>query len=359
MTSGGTTMRLGIMMSFQCRADLGETWETAYRDGLILAAEASRLGIDDIWVSEHHGEEDGYCPSPVVAGAALAAAAPNCRIGQGIAISPLYGHPLRLAEDLSVLDNLSGGRVQIGFGQGYRRAEFEAFGLSYGTRTRAFEESLDILRLAWKGERFDYDGSIYRTKNGLLRPAPVRRDRLPLWIGAAAPVSRTRAVRHHAGLMIAPLTELGHTARQFESFDQEAQRQGAPRLPHALSREILVGDSAQEAIARHQTYLDFTYRVQYAPERTGMTYRDPGTGERKPLTSDNPYFMSETYMRDRWFVGTPDDVATSIVEWQRKMNLDVLLFHPKMPGMPLKHAVEEVERVTQQVMPLVRRKMGS
>jgi alkanesulfonate monooxygenase SsuD/methylene tetrahydromethanopterin reductase-like flavin-dependent oxidoreductase (luciferase family) len=119
----------------------------------------------------------------------------------------------------------------------------------------------------------------------------------------------------------------------------------------------LVGDSAQEAIARHQIYLDHTYRVQYAPERTGMTYRDPATGERKPLTSDNPYFMSEAYMRDRWFVGTPEDVATSIVEWQRRMSLDVLLFHPKMPGMKLKHAVEEVERVTKQVMPLVRRKL--
>ena len=59
-----TSLRLGIMLSFQCRADLGETWEKAYRDGVTLAAEASRLGIDDIWISEHHGEEDGYCPSP-------------------------------------------------------------------------------------------------------------------------------------------------------------------------------------------------------------------------------------------------------------------------------------------------------
>src|SRR6185369_17068278 len=134
---------------------LGEPYDKAYREGLELAAEASRLGYHSIWASEHHGEADGYCPSPVVACAALAVAAPNCRIGQAVALAPLHGHPLRLAEDLAVVDNLSGGRVEIGLGQGYRPAEFAQYGLDYGKRTRAFEEGLDILRLAWRGERFD------------------------------------------------------------------------------------------------------------------------------------------------------------------------------------------------------------
>src|SRR6476620_2880046 len=112
-------LKIGISLSFQIHPGLGESWDTSYRESLELAAEANRLGFDSIWVSEHHGEADGYCPSPVVAGAALAVAAPNCRIGQAIALAPLHGHPLRLAEDLSVLDNLSGGRVEIGLGQCY------------------------------------------------------------------------------------------------------------------------------------------------------------------------------------------------------------------------------------------------
>src|SRR6478609_9364825 len=106
-----TAPKFGISFRFQAHRALGEAYDKAYREGLELAAEADRLGIDSIWVSEHHGEADGYCPSPVVACAALAVAAPNCRIGQGVALAPLHGHPLRLAEDLSVIDNLSGGRI--------------------------------------------------------------------------------------------------------------------------------------------------------------------------------------------------------------------------------------------------------
>lgn len=350
--------QLGVSISFQARRDLGERWDTAYGEGLELAAEADRLGIASLWVPEHHGEADGYCPAPIVAGAALAARAPHCRIGQSIALAPLYGHPLRLAEDLAVLDNLSGGRLEIGLGQGYRSAEYEALGLPYATRTRAFEEAAEVLHLAWSGERFDYDGRIYQVKGGLLRPPPVRPGKPPLWIGAAAPASRARAVRYGAGLLIAPLPELEHSARQIDAFDRVASASGIGPLPHAVMREILVDDSAEAAIAYHQPYLDFVYRVQYAPERTGMTWRDAATGERKPLTADNPYYLSPAFMHDRWFVGTAPEVAGRIAAWQRRVRLNHLIFQPKQPGMPLKPAVEVMERVAKQVMPLVRQALA-
>ena len=130
-------VKFGLSLSFQIHPRLGESWDTSYRESLELASEANRLGFDSIWASEHHGEADGYCPSPVVACAALAVAAPNCQIGQGVALAPLYGHPLRLAEDLSVIDNISGGRIEIGLGQGYRPAEFESLGWNFRTRTKA------------------------------------------------------------------------------------------------------------------------------------------------------------------------------------------------------------------------------
>ena len=291
------TVKFGMSLSFQTNPGLGEAWDTSYRESLELASEANRLGFDSIWASEHHGEADGYCPSPVVACAALAVAAPNCRIGQGVALAPLYGHPLRLAEDLSVVDNISSGRIEIGLGQGYRPAEFESFGWNYKTRTRAFEESLDILGLAWRGERFDYEGRVYNVKGGLLRPPPIKPGPLPLWVGAAAPAARARAVRYRAGLIVAPLIELKHLSRQIKSFDDEAERQNAGPLPHALMREVLVGNSAADAIKRHKPYIDHVYRVQYAPERTGQTYIDPATGERKPLTGDNPLYLSEASCR--------------------------------------------------------------
>ncbi len=342
--------KLGISFSFQAHRGLGEAYDKAYREALELAAEASRLGYHSIWASEHHGEPDGYCPSPVVACAALAVAAPNCRIGQGVALAPLYGHPMRMAEDLSVVDNLSGGRIEIGLGQGYRPPEFDQFGWNYTTRTRAFEESLDILEKAWTGERFDYAGKIYSVKDGLLRPPPVKAGRPPLWIGAAHPKARARAVRRRAGFLVAPLAELGLVEYQFKSFDEEAARQGAGRLPRAVMREILVGDSTADAIKRHQPFIDEVYRVQYTPERIGLSYVDKTTGERKPLTSDNPYFMSEQFMQERWLLGTPQDIAAKIAKWQPRLDMDQLIFTPRPPGMSLRQAVDELEVIAKSVL---------
>src|ERR1700730_19154893 len=104
-----TLPKLGLSLSFQVHRDLGEPWDRSYREAIDLAAEATRLGFDSIWTSEHHGEADGYCPSPIVACAALAVAAPRRRIGQAVALAPLHGHTLRLAQELSRLRTLLGG----------------------------------------------------------------------------------------------------------------------------------------------------------------------------------------------------------------------------------------------------------
>ena len=351
--------KFGISFSFQAHRASGQPWDTVYREALELAAEASRLGFESIWVSEHHGEEDGYCPSPVVAGAALAAAAPRCRIGQGIAIAPLQGHPLKLAEDLAVLDNLSGGRAEIGFGQGYRPAEYESFGLPYGRRTRALEEALEILKLAWRGERFDYAGDIYRVTAGLLRPPPLRPGVPPRWMGAAARAARERVIRNGAGLIVAPLIELEHAARQLASFEREVEAQGRPPAPTALMREILIGGSVADAMARNRPALDHVYRLQYAPERTKASWVDPASGQKVPLTSDHPYYLSEHFVRERWFVGAPEAIADAISSWQPRLNLDRLLFHPLQPGMALKDAVADLECVAKIVAPRVREKLAA
>ncbi|MFN0026622.1 MAG: LLM class flavin-dependent oxidoreductase [Acidimicrobiales bacterium] len=352
--------RLGIALSFQRRPDLNEPFERAYQDGLALAAEADLLGIDEIWLAEHHGEEDGYNPSPMVTAGAIAAVTSRVRICFGIALAPLQGHPLRIAEDLAVLDNLSGGRIEAGFGQGYRPEEFAAQGLDYTKRTRAMRECLDIIDLAWTGERFNYDGQIYQVDGGLLRPAPITPGgRPPLWLGAAAPRSRARAARRGAGLVIAPLTTAAHTARQFATYEEEVTGAGVTDyLPHALYREIEVGDSDEAALSTFEPYLNHVYRVQYAPERTGLTYRDPATGEQRRMTSDDPYYLSRPFLDERWAIGGVDHCAGLIDGWLNTMRLDRLIFHPKPAGRSLAEGVAAIQRVVGDLWPSVAVKRG-
>jgi alkanesulfonate monooxygenase SsuD/methylene tetrahydromethanopterin reductase-like flavin-dependent oxidoreductase (luciferase family) len=101
---------------------------------------------------------------------------------------------------------------------------------------------------------------------------------------------------------------------------------------------------------RHKPFIDHVYRVQYAPERVGLSYVDPASGERKPLTGDNPYYLSEPFMQERWLLGTPAEIAAKIVEWQPRLELDHLIFTPRPPGMSLRQAVDEIEAIAKGVL---------
>ena len=124
-------------------------------------------------------------------------------------------------------------------------------------------------------------------------------------------------------------------------------------------REVLVGELAADAIKRHEPFIDHVYRVQYAPERTGQTYVDPATGERKPLTGDNPlYPLSEAFMQDRWFLGTPAEIAAKMLEWLPRFALEHFIFQARQPGMSLRQAVDSLEALAKDVLPVVRARLS-
>ena len=162
-------------------------------------------------------------------------------------------------------------------------------------------------------------------------------------------------MRRRAGFLVAPLAEWGMVEYQFKSFDEEAARQGAGHLPRAVMREILVGDSAADAMKRHQPFIDEVYRVQYKPERIGLSlHRQGDRSERKPLTSDHPHFMSEDFMQERWLLGTPEDIAAKLVA------LAAAPRHgpPDLHAPPARHvaasqAVDEIEAIAKGVIPML------
>lgn len=355
----GQLPRLGVLISGQTRPDLGLAVTDAYQDALVIAAEAEGYGYDDFWTSEHHGEDDGYCPSPTVLGAGLAAVTRRAVIAHGITVTPLQGHPLTFAEAMTVLDNLSGGRAEIGAGQGYRVSEFDAIGLNYRTRTRAFDEGLDIIDLAWTGEPFDYDGDIYRSTGGLLRPAPVRPGLPALWLGAANSAARERVVSRRAGLLLHPLAEHELAIRQLQSFDRACEEAGVGPLPKAITREMFIADTDEEALEASKEYLDHLYRVQYSPERTGVTYADPQTGERRTITSaDDPDYLSAHYVQSRMIVGSPDTCARIVTDLVSEGKIDRLVVRGQFPGQPRAEALHMLETFIREVPPRVTALLG-
>src|SRR5438093_2269379 len=134
-----------------------KTQAQVYAEALEQIEMADALGWDAIWLAEHHFSTYGACPNTAVLAAAAAMRTKRVRIGSGIVVMPFH-HPLRIAEDWAMVDILSGGRLNLGLGRGYQKGEYNGFRIPQSESKERFQESLDILRLAWRGEPFSYTG---------------------------------------------------------------------------------------------------------------------------------------------------------------------------------------------------------
>lgn len=150
---------------------------------------ADTRGFLTATLSEHHGSPDGYLPSPMVLAAAIAARTQRLRLVLAALIAPLHD-PIRLAEDLAVVDVVSNGRLLPVLGAGYVESEFRTFGRRLGERGCAVEEAVRVLAAAWTGEPFEHRGAIVR-----VTPRPVQRPRPPIFLGGSAPAAARRAAR--------------------------------------------------------------------------------------------------------------------------------------------------------------------
>lgn len=187
-----------IVMAFDMRAPaFGTPAPALYATSLEMAQFADERGFDLLSVSEHHGSEDGYLPAPFVLGAAMAARTRSIRIMLGAVILPLHD-PIKIAEQIAVLDLVSAGRLEVTFGAGYSPSEFEMFSVPLSERGRRLDEGLEIILHALAGERFKANG-----REIFVRPLPVQRPHPPMFIGGGVEASARRAAR--LGLGLAPM----------------------------------------------------------------------------------------------------------------------------------------------------------
>jgi len=169
--------------------------EALYAAALEQAAFVDRHGLGVVVVSEHHASPDGYLPSPLVMAAAVAAVTTSTHISVAALLPTLYD-PVRLAEDVAVLDLVSGGRISLTLGLGYRREEYDLLGVPWAGRGRRLDACIEVLLRAWSGERFEWEG---RTVE--LRPLPVQRPHPLLFVGGSSVAAARRAARFGLGLL--------------------------------------------------------------------------------------------------------------------------------------------------------------
>ena len=186
-----------LAMRFDLRnpAMAGVTMADRYAATLDMAEWAEQHGGVAIALCEHHGSDDGYLPNPLLLAAAVAARTKTIRINIASLVGPFH-HPLRLAEDLAVLDHLTRGRIDVTISGGYALHEFEMFGVPLKERPKRMTRLLETLKQAWTAEPFDYEGRTVQ-----VTPAPLREGGPPLTMGGSSEGAARRAARIADGFL--------------------------------------------------------------------------------------------------------------------------------------------------------------
>ncbi|MHB8617970.1 MAG: LLM class flavin-dependent oxidoreductase [Chloroflexota bacterium] len=178
------------------------TLHQVYQDHLAEARLAEEVGLDSIWYTEHHFlPETGHNPNVMGMCAAAAAVTTRITLGPAVLLGPLY-HPIRLAEDCAMVDQLSGGRLTVGIGLGYRDVEFEGLGVHRRERAPRTEELIDVLRQAWGEGTVNHQGRYYRLTDVHVSPSPCRPGGPKIWTAGYRQVSLERAARLADGFIM-------------------------------------------------------------------------------------------------------------------------------------------------------------
>ena len=172
-------MRLVVTMGIRQLPSQPRPLQGLCRDHLEEAVLAEELGFDNVWASEHHFAEDAWNPSPITFLAAVAARTERVRIGTYVLLLPLH-NPVRVAEDIAFLDNISGGRVDLPVGVGSAAEEFRTFGIPFSERLGRTFEALRVIERCFAAEEFSHKGKYYDFPDVRITTTPVKEPGPPI-----------------------------------------------------------------------------------------------------------------------------------------------------------------------------------
>jgi len=322
-------MRFGLHVDMRNRPGSGDGWPLHYGRWLERLEEADRLGADSIWLSEHHFFDDGYLPQLWTFASAIAARTSRVRIGTAVNILPLHS-AVELAEQIALVDVISGGRVEPGFGVGYRKPEYLAFNGDFKGRYRVFAERIGEMRELW-GE----------TGTGrTVTPRPVQSP-VPMWGGFGGPTGARMAGRLGLGLQsLDPALLAAYTAGLAAGGHDPASARVAG------SFEMFVTDDPERTWAEIGSHL--LYRG-----RSYARYMFEGTS----LEANPPKY--EGHAKENVLVGTPQQIADAITTRTDGLPIEHLYTWADHPGISSDLVDRHIELVLSEVAPLLRQRAAA
>jgi alkanesulfonate monooxygenase SsuD/methylene tetrahydromethanopterin reductase-like flavin-dependent oxidoreductase (luciferase family) len=332
------------------------TYPEMFRRQLEEIELAERIGIDQVWFFEHHLSPSAPVPSPNLLIAAAARATRHIRFGSMVNILP-FRHPLLVAEEAAMLDNLTDGRLDMGLGRGLRPPEFEAFGVDQQQSREMFLESFEIIRRIWGDENFTHRGKYWTVhKDAPLSPPLVQRPHPPFLVSAQSEESLRWAARHDI-----PFAQIDSTVEQAER-DQALYREvqgghGRAPMPRLyLMREIYVADSDARARAEAHPYLLQYWDLwnRYTQFTRGGQLPDSYDFWRRQAPMLHAMSFDEIVATDMVILGSPDTVANAILRIASRLDLMGFAMIFKLGAMPYDMVEQSMTAFGEEVVPRIR-----
>ncbi len=245
-------MKVGVLQFFGW-ADRRIPLQSVYERAIERFEVMDSAGYDAVWLAEHHFSGYSVCPSVHMMATMAAARTQRLRIGTAVSLAPFY-NPLRLAEEVALLDVLSGGRVNWGAGRGFSPREFAAFGVPPAESAARFHEAVDVVLKAWTQERLSHADQYFRYEDVEVLPKPIQAPHPPVWMAATSDAAIDWAASCGFSILMDPhctradlAAKRSHYGEQMAASGFSAQGRDIP-----MARLIAVGRSAEqaEAVAR-------------------------------------------------------------------------------------------------------------
>jgi alkanesulfonate monooxygenase SsuD/methylene tetrahydromethanopterin reductase-like flavin-dependent oxidoreductase (luciferase family) len=310
-------MQVGLLQFFSW-PDRNVKLPDVYRRALERIDVMERTGYDAVWLAEHHFTSYSVCPSVHVMATHIAARTQRLRIGTAVTLAPFY-HPLRIAEEIALLDVLSGGRVNWGAGRGFDPTEFRTFGVPVEESSERFREAVEIVLAAWRSERLDFAGKFHHFENVEVLPKPLQQPHPPTWVAATSPDAVAWAASRGHTILMDPHSSHDEIARKRAQYRTLLEQHGfsiaGRTLPIARLVAIAPSEAEAEAIARRGA--SWTVGA-YVKTKSMKAFRSDGA-DLDPV---------EHYLRDVVIHGSPKRVIDELARLRSEIPLDYLLLSP-------------------------------
>jgi probable F420-dependent oxidoreductase len=312
-----------------------------YREALEEVTRAEDLGFDSVWMEEHHSVTNHYWPSPIPVLAGFATRTSRLVLGTDIIVAAFH-HPVRLAEDVAMLDVISNGRFVLGIAIGYKPDEFALYGVELEKRGARFEEQLAIMKGLWTKDRVAFRGAYY-SMEGRLEPRPIQKPHPPVWIGGWGDITLRRAATLADNWIPGPTADLKRLLAGKQLF---LERRRAASLPPPtewpLTRDVIIADTDAEARALAEEHIMVAYRREYAG------------GWRHPFIDASIATDLDKLMEDRFIIGGPEQCLTRIQRFVEQYGMTHLICRMFFPGLPHARIMRGLELISREIMPALR-----